>query len=550
MLKQVKTLAVAVLCLGIVSGQEIRSLGGGGGGQGFVYTGILATIPATCTVGQIAFITNAAAGQNIYECAATNVWTQQLNSGAGGASMALDNLAAVAINTALVPTSAGTIDLGTTAKPFRNLIFGASATNNTKLASAVTTAQRTVTTPDADSVTGIPKVAATHKFFSALTAGGVLTDTQPACADISDASNVCTVTLGTGVGTFLTTPTSANLASAVTNETGTGLLVFGTGPVIDLTNGTGLPAASVVAGTLGTGNYTVTGNFTATGSISSGSGSGVGGALDVAQGTLPSIVANTVSIVAPTSVTGYEIVLPGTAATGFRLLTNAANVVTETIVGSSGSGNVCLVTSCTMATPALGTPASGVMTNLTGLPIAATPLTTRGDILVVNSTPALARLAKGTQYQTLQGGASDTLFDAVHLDQSTAVTGVLPTANIAVALANQTSLRGNSMAAAAGDATIGQVIAHGAKALATGSISSAACTTAQTDTATGTATTDAIVATFNGDPTGVTGYVPLTAGMLTIIAYPTADTVNFKVCNNTTSSITPGAITLNWRVVR
>ncbi len=106
------------------------------------------------------------------------------------------------------------------------------------------------------------------------------------------------------------------------------------------------------------------------------------------------------------------------------------------------------------------------------------------------------------------------------------------------------------MAAAAGDATIGQVIAHGAKALATGSISSAACTTAQTDTATGTATTDAIVATFNGDPTGVTGYVPLTAGMLTIIAYPTADTVNFKVCNNTTSSITPGAITLNWRVVR
>jgi hypothetical protein len=26
--------------------------------------------------------------------------------------------------------------------------------------------------------------------------------------------------------------------------------------------------------------------------------------------------------------------------------------------------------------------------------------------------------------------------------------------------------------------------------------------------------------------------------------------VNFKVCNNTGTSITPGAITLNWRVVR
>jgi hypothetical protein len=59
-----------------------------------------------------------------------------------------------------------------------------------------------------------------------------------------------------------------------------------------------------------------------------------------------------------------------------------------------------------------------------------------------------------------------------------------------------------------------------------------------------------VLASFNGDPTAVTGYTPLTTGMLTIIAYPTADTVNFKVCNNTASTITPGAITLNWRVVR
>ncbi len=95
-----------------------------------------------------------------------------------------------------------------------------------------------------------------------------------------------------------------------------------------------------------------------------------------------------------------------------------------------------------------------------------------------------------------------------------------------------------------------QTIASGAKALATGAISSATCTSAQTDTATGTATTDTIMATFNGDPTGVTGFVPLTAGMLTIIVYPASNAVNFKVCNNTSGSITPGAITLNWRVVR
>jgi hypothetical protein len=38
--------------------------------------------------------------------------------------------------------------------------------------------------------------------------------------------------LGTGVATFLATPSSANLASAVTDETGSGALVFGTSPTI------------------------------------------------------------------------------------------------------------------------------------------------------------------------------------------------------------------------------------------------------------------------------------------------------------------------------
>lgn len=38
--------------------------------------------------------------------------------------------------------------------------------------------------------------------------------------------------LGTGVATFLATPSSANLATAVTDETGSGSLVFGTAPTI------------------------------------------------------------------------------------------------------------------------------------------------------------------------------------------------------------------------------------------------------------------------------------------------------------------------------
>jgi hypothetical protein len=50
--------------------------------------------------------------------------------------------------------------------------------------------------------------------------------------------------LGTGVATFLGTPSSANLALAVTNETGSGNLVFATQPVFTNTIGIGGATAS------------------------------------------------------------------------------------------------------------------------------------------------------------------------------------------------------------------------------------------------------------------------------------------------------------------
>jgi hypothetical protein len=46
-------------------------------------------------------------------------------------------------------------------------------------------------------------------------------------------STLATTTPAVNVATFLETPTSANLAAAVTGETGTGALVFGTSPTID-----------------------------------------------------------------------------------------------------------------------------------------------------------------------------------------------------------------------------------------------------------------------------------------------------------------------------
>jgi hypothetical protein len=76
--------------------------------------------------------------------------------------------------------------------------------------------------------------------------------------------------LGTNVATFLATPSSANLAAALTDETGSGANVFGTSPTISSPTITGTGA---IAGTF-TGD--ITGNVT--GNVSGTSGSTTGNA--------------------------------------------------------------------------------------------------------------------------------------------------------------------------------------------------------------------------------------------------------------------------------
>lgn len=157
-------------------------------------------------------------------------------------------------------------------------------------------------------------------------------------------------------------------------------------------------------------------------------------------------------------------------------------------------------------------------------------------------TLAADRGGAGTINGALKANGSGVVSQAACADLSDdgALCSATPGTGVATAIAANLS--------AAGGLTT--TIASGTSALGTSAIASGACATVVTTAATNTATTDVILVGFNGDPTAVTGYAPSANGMLTIINYPTTNNVNHKVCNNTGASVTPGAITLNWRVVR
>lgn len=190
--------------------------------------------------------------------------------------------------------------------------------------------------------------------------------TAPTAADATDTTQIATTEFvhnvvvaastagyGTGVVDFLVTPSSANLKTAVTDETGSGALVFATSPTL-VTPALGTPASGVLTNCTGTASGLTAGNVTTNANLT-GHVTSVGNA---------SVLGSFTSLQLKTALTD-----------------------------ETGSGAAVFATSPTLVTPALGTPASGVLTNCTGLPVGGggtgTTTSTGSGSVVLSSSPTL-----------------------------------------------------------------------------------------------------------------------------------------------------------------
>lgn len=229
---------------------------------------------------------------------------------------------------------------------------------------------------------------------------------------INSSGSFGALTPGTGVSTFIATPSSANLAAALTNETGTGLVAFATGPTFIGRNDTGAVITTSIAmaspPTLDVTQAWVTRSIAAPETLAFSATPSTG------TGILLTYTADATNrtITFPASLYSYDqqAVVANTviAASTSKTLKFVREAARWTVYGdgvpTTGTGSYVLATSPTLVTPALGTPASGVMTNVTGVPIAA---------LVAGTLAGTATLAENVSVALDPAGSADGKFTGI-----------------------------------------------------------------------------------------------------------------------------------------
>ena len=199
-----------------------------------------------------------------------------------------------------------------------------------------------------------------------------------------------------------------NLATAPTENLVDGLIYYDTALDVIRVRANGAWAnlstgAGTVTAVTGTGAISSTGGTTPEISIADGTTS-VKGAVQLEDSYAST---STTKAATPAAVKAAYDLANGKASTANKLSDFAATTSLElknTISDETGSGALVFATSPTLVTPALGTPASGVLTNVTGLPISTGVDGLGTGVATFLATPSSANLAAAVTGETGTGG--------------------------------------------------------------------------------------------------------------------------------------------------
>ena len=194
---------------------------------------------------------------------------------------------------------------------------------------------------------------------------------------------------------FLDNPTSANLAFALSDETGTGAAVFANGPALTLHNSIGLALDGITGFAPGVATFLAaptSANLNAAVVDNTGSGA-------VVFAVSPALVTPALGIPSQLTLTNATGLPVATGITGLGpnvpafLASPSSAALAAMISDETGTGAAVFASGPVLTAPALGTPASAVLTNATGLPIATGVSGLAAGAATFLATPTSANLA-------------------------------------------------------------------------------------------------------------------------------------------------------------